>query len=103
MQRWVGWDVHERKGYPLHAELSNSQKPGNALERADLAAALDIASRRWYGQDVGEAGSGRSGSEQDKPRRDALGGASGDDAIMLGEVGDEEADEDDARETLAVA
>lgn len=58
--------------------------------------AADGISRWRDSENVGEAGGSRRCAEQDEVRRDAFGGASTNDAIMLREIGDEHSDEDQA-------
>ena len=68
--------LHETKADPLGAELSNTQQSSSAFKSANLITATDGGSGWRDSQNIGEAGSGGSGSQQDKIRRDALRSAS---------------------------
>jgi hypothetical protein len=96
------WYLHEGKAQPLCAELGDTQKTSNALERVNLSTAGNGLSGRGHRQDVGKPGGGRRGAKEDKVRRYTLGSASCNDAVMLGHVREEDADENDAMTRLAV-
>lgn len=81
-------DSHGSEAQPLCSELGNTKQARSTFKCLQLSAAANGVARRRHGKDVGKAGSGRSGAQQDKVGRNAFGGAARDDAIVLGEVGD---------------
>lgn len=89
-------DSHGSEAQPLYSELGNTKQARSTFESVELSAAANGVARGRHGQDVGEAGGGRSGAQQDEIGRYAFGGAARDDAIVLGEVRDQKADKDDA-------
>ena len=84
----------------MGAELKDTEQSCSALKGAELLATADGNARRRDGQNVGEAGSGGSGAQQDKVGRDAFRRAPRDDAVVLGKVGDENAEQEDSATLL---
>ncbi len=58
--------------------------------------ARDIGAGGGQHEDVDQGAGAGGGAEKDEVGRDAFGGAATDDAVVLGEVGDEDAEEDNA-------
>jgi hypothetical protein len=97
------WDVlegrrsaHEEETRPLHADLCNAQNARKAGEAFDLLAARHIGAACGQGQDVGEGAGAARGAEQDEIGRDPVGCAPAYDPDMLGKVGNQDADEEEA-------
>lgn len=88
--------VHEEEAAPLRANLGDAEQPGRARERRIDLAARDIRAARGQHEDVGDGACSGRGAQEDEVRRQALGGATRNDAVVLGNVGDEDADEDQA-------
>lgn len=57
----------------------------------------------WENEDIGKGRSTRSSTQENKVGRDTEGAPSGDDADMLGEVGEEDAEDDQAVRVMLVA
>lgn len=91
-------DSHGSEAQPLCSELGNTKQAGSTFECLQLSAAANGVAGWCYGKDVGEASGGRSGAQQDEIGRYAFGGAARDDAIVLGKIRDQKADENDAAE-----
>lgn len=91
----AGGGSHDGEANPLDSYLRDAQEAGGALEGTNLLAARDVATRLRQGQDVAELGVGASDAEENEVGRDALGGASGNDAIMLQKVGKQDAYDDE--------
>lgn len=88
--------LHDSKTEPLHPDLRDPQQPSRTLKGADRLATRDVCARSWQRDDVGKGACSGCCAEQDKDGRDALGGATTDDAVMLGKVGDDDAEEKEA-------
>jgi hypothetical protein len=95
-------NAHEEETRPLHANLCDSKQCGCAGEAANLPAAGHVGGALGQGQDVGDARSARHGAEQDEQRTQAARGASLDDLVVLREVRDEDADDEEAPRRLAL-
>lgn len=95
-------DVHEGKAQPLQAELCHSEQSSCTLKRPQLLAAAHGRSRARDGEDIGEACGGGRDAEQDKVWGDAFGGASGDDAVVLWDIRDEDSDEETAGRIVSI-
>lgn len=75
--------------------MEDAQHAGETGHAADFAAAGNILSTLRQEEDVGKGGRAGRGAQQDEVGRDAEGAAEADDAVVLREVGDEDADEDE--------
>ena len=89
-----GISSHDSEANPLHPNLCDTQQRSSTFEGANLLAALDVAARLGQGEDVGELGVGAGNAEKDEVRRDAFGCTTGDNAVVLEEVREEDADND---------
>lgn len=89
-------DLHETEANPLGAQLKNAEQSGSALKGAERLAAADGDAGWLNREDVGEAGRGRSGAQQDEVRRDAFRSAPRDDAVVLGQVREEDPEQENA-------
>jgi len=76
--------------------LRDAQQARETFEAADRLAAREIGTAGGEDED-GREGAGRGcASEQDEVGRYPFGRAPGDDAVVLGEVGDEDSEEDES-------
>lgn len=92
----LGGPIHEAEAQPLRAELGDTKHTGGALDAFNFLAAAHGGTRGRDGQNVGKAGGGGGCSKKNEVGRNTLGGSSRYDSIVLWEVGDEDAKEDDS-------
>lgn len=92
----MAWRSHEEEASPLHAYLGDAQQSGSTRKRANLLAAAHVARALRQRQDVGDARRAGHGPEEHEEGTEPAGRAPGDDLVVLRQVGDEDADDDEA-------
>lgn len=93
--------THDRKTDPLDPDLSDSEQTGETVKAAYFGAAGKAVAAGGEGEDIGKRESARCGAKKDEIWRYALWSAPGNDAVMLGDVRDEDANEDKAGDQVS--
>lgn len=88
-------NLHDSKTTPLHADLSDAQQSRHTGKLIDLLTACDVGTRSRQDQNICKRAGAACGAEEDKVWREAVAGSEADDADVLWEVGDENAQEDE--------
>lgn len=88
--------VHEHETAPLQADLGDSQQCRRTLAAADQLATGHVAAAAGENEDVADGGDAGQAAEQHPPGRQTLAAAAGDDLEVLRQVGDEDAQHDEA-------
>lgn len=89
-------DGHDGKARPLNPHLEDAQQARETFKSADFRAAGQVGPASGEREDVGKGAGTSSSPEEDEIWGDSLRRAAGDDAMVLREVGDEDAEEDES-------
>lgn len=89
------WDhhIHECKTDELNPDLSNAEQTGETVKAAYFGAAGKAIAADGESKDIGKRGSAGCGTKKDEVWGYSFWSAPGNDAVMLGDVWDEDADE----------
>lgn len=86
--------IHDRKTDPLDPDLSDAEQTGKTVKAAYFRAACKAVAAGGESEDVGNRESTRCGAKKDEVWRYSFRSAPGNNAVVLGDVRDEDANED---------
>lgn len=91
---------HHSKTGPLNPNLRNPKSTGKTPQGTDLTTTCKVCTTGGQGEDVGKGEGAGCRSQEDKVGRDALGGPTRNDAVVLWEVREQYTEENESGKSV---